>query len=79
MVKKLGGSVPPLLKNTLSELATLHWFTLKAQASAPGPPGSMIPMTEMISGLSVLPGRSRALERGAAPIGARHLGWSPCD
>jgi hypothetical protein len=30
--------------------------------------------------LYLLPGRSRALERGAAPIGARHLaGGDPCD
>jgi hypothetical protein len=36
MVTKLGGSVPPLLKKLLSELATLHWLTLKMQLSALG-------------------------------------------
>src|SRR5215472_4398143 len=39
MVTKAGGSAPPLLKNALSPLATLHWLRLKAQASAPGPLG----------------------------------------
>ena len=30
--------------------------------------------------LYLLPGRTRALERGAAPIGAQHLaGGDPCD
>jgi hypothetical protein len=37
MLANAGGSVPPLLKNALSALATLHWFTLKAQANAPAP------------------------------------------
>jgi len=41
MVTKLGGSVPPLLKNALSALATLHWFTLKPQLSALGPLGPL--------------------------------------
>src|SRR5947209_20232951 len=31
------GSVPPLLKNALIAVATLHWFMLKAQANAPDP------------------------------------------
>jgi len=43
MVTKAGGSAPPLLKNALSPLATLHWLRLKAQASAPGPLGALGP------------------------------------
>ena len=31
------GSVPPLLKNALIALATLHWLMLKAQVNAPDP------------------------------------------
>ena len=34
MLTNAPGSVPPLLKKPLSALATLHWFTLKAQAGA---------------------------------------------
>jgi len=41
--RKFAGSAPPLLKKALSALATLHWFTLKAQASALGPPGALGP------------------------------------
>jgi|GraSoi2013_115cm_1033766.scaffolds.fasta_scaffold99324_1 hypothetical protein len=39
--RKFPGSAPPLLKNALSALATLHWLRLKAQASALGPLGAL--------------------------------------
>ena len=43
MVTKVGGSVPPLLKKLLSELATLSWLTLKPRFRARwrGAPGAL--------------------------------------